>query len=164
MADEGSPSERNDPPTPLSGSDVPAEQLNDRSPGASKKPGFFALHKRLVLTILVICLISTAGYFRLRVDTSLEPLLPENSSARRTIIFLRDSSFAAKGVLWFRAQGDADLADLMGASDAAEKQLTASPLIKRILKPPREADALGEMLGLLDHAGEMLNADDIKVA
>lgn len=132
----------------------------DRLTGRAARPGLRPRRKWLIFTILLLCAISAAGYLRLRVDTSLEPLLPEGSQARNTVIFLRDSSFAAKGVLWFRLTGEGDLADLMAASDAAEKKLDKS-LIKRVITPPREADALQEMLAMLDHAGEMLSENDL---
>ena len=56
----------------------------------------------VAICILAAVVISCAGWFRLKMDSSLEPLLPENSAARQTILFLRDSSFADKAVLWFR--------------------------------------------------------------
>lgn len=109
--------------------------------------------------VMLLVALSTAGWFRLHVDTSLEPLLPENSDARQTVLFLRDSSFASKFVLWFRLTGDAPVSRLFAAADDAEKHLDRT-LVKRVIHPPQEADAVDQAMGLLDHAGELLNAED----
>ncbi|HWE04096.1 MAG TPA: MMPL family transporter [Tepidisphaeraceae bacterium] len=109
--------------------------------------------------ILALAL-SVGGWFRLRIDSSLEPLLPENSDARQTVLFLRDSSFASKIVLWFRLRGDGDVSELYAAADEAEKHLDPK-LIKRVIHPPRDAAAVDQVFGLLDDAGELLNASDL---
>jgi len=119
------------------------------------------LTKWILLCMLIVAGLSVAGWFRLRIDSSLEPLLPEKSEARRTVLFLRDSTFAAKVMLWFRLRGDGgNTADLIAAADATEKQLDPT-LISRVIHPPREADALDQAIALMDHAGELLNADDV---
>jgi predicted exporter len=112
----------------------------------------------MVLGILLIAAMSVVGWFRLRVDSSLEPLLPEKSEARQTVLFLRDSSFASKAILWFRLRGDGSISQLYAAADEAEKHL--DPKLIKPIHPPQEADAMDEVFGLLDHAGELLNDSD----
>ena len=115
----------------------------------------------MAIFILAAVLVSVAGWLRLRLDSSLEPLLPENSEARQTILFLRDSSFADKAILWFRLRGDGSVSDLYAAADATEKRLDPH-LIKNVIHPPAESNALDEMLSLLDNADELLNANDLQ--
>jgi predicted exporter len=113
-----------------------------------------------IVCIIAAVLISAAGWVRIRFDNSLEPLLPQNSEARETILFFRDSSFASKAILWFRLRGDGSPEDLYAAADKIEKHLDPT-LIKQVLKPPTESSALDEVMGMLDDAGELLNADDL---
>ena len=56
----------------------------------------------MLIAVFVIGSASAVGWLRLRVDSSLEPLLPQNSAARQAVLFLRDSSFSDKIVIWFR--------------------------------------------------------------
>jgi len=119
------------------------------------------LTRWILLCVFVVGAVSVCGWFRLHIDSSLEPLLPEKSEARRTILFLRDSSFAAKAVLWFRLRDGGSTSDLIAAADATEKQLDPK-LISRVVHPPREADALDQAIALMDHAGELLNAKDLE--
>ncbi len=109
---------------------------------------------------LAVALIAFLGWRHLRIDSSLEPLLPENSEARRTVLFFRDSSFASKAVLWLRLKGDGPVTDLFDAADKAEKQLDPQ-LVKQVIKPPQEADAMDQAMGLLDRAPELLNQKDL---
>ena len=112
------------------------------------------------ICILAAVAISAAGWMRLRLDNSLETLLPQNSPARQTILFLRDSSFATKAILWFRLRGNGSVSDLYAAADQTEKRLDPQ-LVKRVIHPPAAANALDEAMGLLDDAGELLNARDL---
>lgn len=114
----------------------------------------------LAVCIVVAVLISGIGWLRLRMDSSLEPLLPENSQARQTILFLRDSSFADTAVLWFRLKDGAPVSDLYAAADATEKRLDPN-LITSVIHPPAEANMLDQALALLDNAGELLSASDL---
>jgi uncharacterized protein len=117
--------------------------------------------KWMILIIAVLAILAALGWAQVRIDTSLEPMLPQSSEARNTLRFLRDSSFASKAVLWFRLTGqDKTPSDLFAAADATEKKLDPK-LITRVIRPPRGADALQEVLGLLDHAGELLTAQDL---
>ena len=116
----------------------------------------------MILIIAALALLAGIGGARVRIDTSLEPMLPESNEARATVSFLRDSSFASKAVLWVRLTGEGGTtADLLAAADAVEKKLDPK-LITRVIRPPREGDALEEVLSLLDHAGELLTAEDLK--
>lgn len=115
----------------------------------------------MIVGIVAAVAISIAGWCRLRLDNSLEPLLPENSPARQTILFLRDSTFATKAILWFRLTDGGDVSDLYRAADETEKKLDPN-LIKRVIHPPAEAGALDEALAMLNDAGELLNANDLK--
>jgi uncharacterized protein len=120
-----------------------------------------ALPGWLKIGILAVVLTSGIGWIRLKFDNSLEPLLPENSQARQTILFLRDSSFADTAVLWFRLKNDtAPISDLFAAADAAQKKLDPQ-LIKSVVQPPAESNMLDEGMALLDDAGELLNAADL---
>ena len=112
------------------------------------------------ICIVAAVAISAAGWMRLRLDNSLETLLPQNSPARQTILFLRDSSFATKAILWFRLRRNGTVADLYAAADETEKRLDPQ-LIKGVIKPPAAANALDEAMGLLDDAGELLNERDL---
>jgi predicted exporter len=114
----------------------------------------------MAVCILAAVAISAAGWMRLRMDNSLEALLPQNSPARQTLLFLRDSSFATKAILWFRLRGNGKVSDLYAAADEAEKRLDPQ-LIKGVIHPPAAANALDEAMGLLDDAGELLNEDDL---
>ena len=117
--------------------------------------------KWILFCVVVVVVISILGWVRLRIDSSLEPLLPEHSQARQTVLFLRDSSFAAKAILWFRLTGDGGTtADLIQAADDVQKRIDPK-LIKRVIQPPAEAGALDEVLILLDDAGELLNQEDM---
>ncbi|MGA2443560.1 MAG: MMPL family transporter, partial [Tepidisphaeraceae bacterium] len=113
-----------------------------------------------VICIVVAVAISAAGWMRLRMDNSLETLLPQHSPARQTLLFLRDSSFATKAILWFRLRGNGSVSDLYAAADETEKRLDPQ-LIKRVIHPPAAANALDEAMGLLDDAGELLNERDL---
>jgi predicted exporter len=115
----------------------------------------------MLIGIALAVIVSATGWARLKFDNSLEPLLPERSEARQTILFFRDSSFASKAILWFRLRGDSgSLADLYAAADATEKRLDPH-LIKRVIRAPDESSALDEIVGLLDDAGELLNESDL---
>ena len=116
--------------------------------------------KWLLLCILLAAVVSAAGWMRLRPDSSLVPLLPEHSQARQTILFLKDSSFASKAVLWFRLTGNGSTSDLVAAANAAEQHLDHS-LINRVISPPNEADAMSQALGLLDDADQLLDEKDL---
>ncbi len=112
------------------------------------------------LVVGVVVVLSIAGFFRLQVDSSLEPLLPQSSQARQTLTFLRDSSFASKAILWIRLTGDGTQADLYRAAADVKSKLDPT-LIKRVISPPAEANAMDEILGLVEHAGELLNQSDL---
>jgi uncharacterized protein len=116
--------------------------------------------KWMAICIFALAAVSAAGWLRLRVDSSLEPLLPEDSQARQTVLFLRDSSFAANAVLWFRLTGGGNVSDLIAAADATEKQIDPH-LIARVVRPPSESSAVDQAIGLLDHAGELLDQNDL---
>jgi len=120
------------------------------------------LSKRIWVAVgmVAVVAISVAGWTRLRVDSSLEPLLPEHSEARQTVLFLRDSSFASKVILWFRLRDNGSVSDLYAAADEAEKRLDPK-LIRRVIHPPQEGDAMDDVFGLLDRAGELLNPQDL---
>lgn len=113
----------------------------------------------------IVCLIALAGlsavgWRRLHIDSSLTPLLPEKSDARRTVLFLRDSTFTNQAVLWFRLRGPGSVDQLIAAANAAEKQLDPK-LVKRVIRPPAESDALDQLHELLDDAPELLDARDL---
>jgi predicted exporter len=114
----------------------------------------------MFICILAAVAISGAGWMRLSVDSSLEPLLPTHSQARQTILFLRDSSFASKAVLWFRLIGGGSTSDLFAAADAVEQRLDPR-LITGVIRPPSEANAMTQALGLLDYADELLGPNDL---
>jgi predicted exporter len=116
--------------------------------------------KWMAICIFAVAAISAVGWTRLRVDSSLEPLLPENSQAAQTVLFLRDSSFAANAVLWFRLTGNGSVSDLIAAADATEKRLDPR-LINHVIRPPSESSAVDQAIGLLDHAGELLDQNDL---
>lgn len=116
--------------------------------------------KWMVICIVAVAAVSAAGWLRLHIDNSLEPLLPQHNQARQTILFLRDSTFADKAVLWFQLTGAGSLSDLIAAADATQKHLDPN-LITRVIQPPSESSALDEAIGLLDHAGELLNESDL---
>jgi predicted exporter len=116
----------------------------------------------MITVMILLAILSIAGWFRLRVDSTIEPLLPEKSEARQTFAFLNSSSFASTFVLWFRLRDGAGTADqLFAAADDVEKHLDPQ-LVKGVMHPPQEADAVDQMMGLLDEAGELLNANDLK--
>src|SRR5579859_4165985 len=85
----------------------------------------------IIPVALAVALVALLGWRHLRIDRSLEPLLPENSEARRAVLFFQDSSFASKAVLWLRLKGDAPVTDLFDAADKAEKQLDPT-LVKQM--------------------------------
>lgn len=116
--------------------------------------------KWMIVCVVVACVISGAGWLRLRADSSMEPMLPENSPARQTILFFRDSSFADKAVLWFRLTGNGSTNDLFAAADATEKRLDPH-IISQVIRAPNESSAMDQALGMLDHAGELLNETDL---
>ena len=116
--------------------------------------------KWMAICIFAVAAISAVGWTRLRVDSSLEPLLPENSQAAQTVLFLRDSSFAANAVLWFRLPGNGSVSDLIAAADATEKRLDPR-LINHVIRPPSESSAVDQAIGLLAHAGELLDQNDL---
>jgi len=118
--------------------------------------------KRWILSIaFILVALSIAGFFRLQIDSSLEPLLPQDSEARQTIVFLRDSTFASKALLWFKLTDDnATTAQLIAAAEDVKRKLDPS-LISRVIAPPGEANAMDEILGLIEHAGELLNQQDL---
>ncbi|MGD0463269.1 MAG: MMPL family transporter [Tepidisphaeraceae bacterium] len=116
--------------------------------------------KWMAICIFAVAAASAVGWLRLRVDSSLEPLLPEGSQAKQTVLFLRDSSFAANAVLWFRLTGSGSVSDLIAAADATEKRLDPR-LINRVIQPPSESNAVDQAIGLLDHAGELLDPNDL---
>jgi predicted exporter len=115
----------------------------------------------MVPVMILLAVLSAAGWFRLRVDSTIEPLLPEKSEARRTFTFLNNSSFASTFLLWFRLGDQGTVDQLYAAADNVEKNLDPK-LVKQVMHPPQEADAVDQMMGLLDQAGQLLNADDLK--
>jgi predicted exporter len=125
----------------------------------SNDGGFLARQWKTICIVAAI-VISAAGWARLRPDSSLLPMLPEDSDARRTVQFLNDSSFGYKAILWFRLTGNGTLSDLYAAADATEKRLDPH-IIKSVLHPPAEASAMDQAIGLLDDAGMLLNQNDL---
>ena len=123
---------------------------------------------RQPITVIVIAAVLLAagivGWARMRFDTSIEAMLPERSEARESIVFLRDSSLASKAVLWFRfrdAAGPGTIDDLVTAADAVASKLDPK-MVTGVVRPPREADAMAQVVGLLAHAGELLGEADLK--
>jgi uncharacterized protein len=112
------------------------------------------------ICVLAVAAVSAVGWLRLRIDSSLEPLLPEHNQARQTVLFLRDSTFADRAILWFRLTGGGSLSDLIAAADATEKRLDPR-LITRVIHPPTQSSAIDQAIGLLDHAGELLDQNDL---
>lgn len=110
--------------------------------------------------LAALAAVSIVGWIGIRFDSSLEPLLPEGSEARKTIVFLRNANFADKAVLWFQARDQTTMEQLISAARQLESRLDPT-LIKRVIRPPRESEALGEIVGLLDHAGELLGEGDL---
>lgn len=117
--------------------------------------------------IAVLLVLSIIGWSQVRVDSSLEPLLPGTSDANSMLAFLRDSTFSTKAVLWLRVADEKqndnaadDLALLYDAANQIEKKLDPA-LVKGVMRPPAEADAIEEALGLLDHVGELLNEEQL---
>ncbi|MHC4695173.1 MAG: MMPL family transporter [Planctomycetota bacterium] len=110
--------------------------------------------------LAVLVAVSTVGWTGIRFDSSLEVLLPEGSEARKTVVFLRNANFAEKAVLWFQASDRATMEQLISAARQVESWLDPT-LIKRVIHPPRESEALGEIVGLLDRAGELLSEEDL---
>lgn len=124
------------------------------APGDGRRPW-------MIPVMILLAILSTAGWFRLRVDSTIEPLLGEKSEARQTFSFLNNSSFASTFVLWFRLRGNGTTDQLFAAADDVEKHLDPQ-LVKGVIHPPQEADAVDQMMGLLNQAGELLNAEDLK--
>src|SRR5271170_6442705 len=77
----------------------------------------------MAVCTVVVAVLAIAGASRLHFDTSLEPLLPAGSQARQTVLFLRDSTFATKAVLWFRLTGSGTVGDLYAAADETTRRL-----------------------------------------
>ena len=111
--------------------------------------------------LLALLVISIYGWCTLHFDSAVESLLPEGSEARQTISFLRDSSFADKAVLRFKLTGNGTTDDLIAAADATAQKVDPT-LIKRVLRLPKEADALEQIMGFLDRAGELLTEKDLQ--
>lgn len=116
--------------------------------------------KRCGWMLAALAAVSVVGWTGIRFDSSLEPLLPEGSEARKTVVFLRNAKFADKAVLWFQARDPATMEQLISAARQVEGRLDPT-LIKRVIRPPRESEALGEIVGLLDRAGELLGEGDL---
>lgn len=110
--------------------------------------------------LAALAVVSIVGWTGIRFDSSLEVLLPEGSEARKTIVFLSNANFADKAVLWFRASDQATMEQLISAARQVEGRLDPT-LIKRVIRPPRKSEALGEIIGLLDRAGELLGEEDL---
>jgi|GEM_PF-4975664 len=110
--------------------------------------------------LAALAVVSIVGWTGIRFDSSLEVLLPEGSEARKTVVFLRNASFADKAVLWFQASDQATEEQLISAARQVETRLDPT-LIKQVIHPPRKSEAFGEIVGLLDHAGELLGEDDL---
>ena len=110
--------------------------------------------------LAALAAVSIVGWTGIRFDSSLEVLLPEGSEARRTVVFLRDADFAEKAVLWFQAGDQATMEQLISAARQAESRLDPA-LVKRVIRPPLESEAVGEIVGLLDRAGELLDEGDL---
>jgi predicted exporter len=114
----------------------------------------------ILIGLLAVAAISAWGWKRLSVDSTLVPLLPDHSEAKQAVLFLGNSSFASKAILWFRLRGDGTPSDLYAAADEAEKRLDRK-LIRRVIHPPAEGDAMEDVFGLLGRAGELLNREDL---
>jgi len=110
--------------------------------------------------LAALAAVSAVGWIGIRFDSSLELLLPEGSEALRTVVFLRNANFADKAVLWFQARDQATMEQLVAAARQAESRLDPT-LIKRVIRPPGESEAWGEIAGLLDRAGELLGEGDL---
>ena len=127
-----------------------------------------ALVSRL-LCIAVLVGLSIVGWWNVRVDSSLEPLLPGTSDAAGMLAFLRDSTFSTKAVLWLHLpvneqsensvrDENEDLPKLLDVANQIEAKLDPA-LVTGVMRPPREADAIEEAMGLLGHVGELLSED-----
>jgi len=116
--------------------------------------------KRWAWMLAALAAVSIVGWIGIRFDSSLEVLLPEGSEARKTVIFLRNANFADKAVLWFQARDQATMEQLISAARHVESRLDPT-LIKRVIRPPPESEALSEIVGLLDRAGELLGEGDL---
>lgn len=111
--------------------------------------------------ILLLIIGSIAGYFRLRVDTTLEPMLPASSDARGAYAFLNHSSLASRFFVWIRLTDTGKPDQLFAAADDVEKHLDPE-LVTGVMHPPAESDAMDKAVGLLDHAGELLDENGQK--
>jgi predicted exporter len=114
---------------------------------------FRALRTAIILVLLAA---SIAGYFRLKVDTTLEPMLPTTSDARGAYAFLNNSSLASRFFVWIRLTDTGKPDQLFAAADDVEKHLDHD-LVTGVMHPPAESDAMDKAVGLLDHSGELLD-------
>ena len=110
--------------------------------------------------VAILMVMSIWGWRSMRLDSSIESLLPEGSEARQAVAFIRESNFADKAVLRFRLRGEGTLDQLIAAADELAVRVDPN-LIKRVIRLPKEADALDQIFAFLDRSGELLDERDL---
>lgn len=118
--------------------------------------------RRVLLGCLLCLLLSGIGILFIELDGSVEIMLPTDSEAHRTIVFLRDANFANKVVINLSLTDPVlGTADLVAEMERMATSLRSAALIDRVIKFPGTQHMMDDLLFFLEHCGELLSAEDL---
>lgn len=113
--------------------------------------------------VAALVALSVIGWWRIGFTSSMEMMLPRHSEARETLDFLRDTKFASKAILWFRLSPDGTEDELFAAANREIARMDPK-LIQRVIRPPRQADAMGMVTDLLRYQGDLVDTSGLDAA
>ena len=121
-------------------------------------------HPRLVaLAMCAVTALAIVGLKFVPFEGSLEIMLPTHSEARRTVTFLRDANFSDKVAISISMdREELGLGELTAEMDRLAEKFRASPLVKQVLTFPSGDAMIGQVVALLNHAPELLDAKDLE--
>lgn len=115
------------------------------------------------LAVALVCIVTFAavGLIRVPFESSLEVMLPDNSEAKETVIFLREAEFADKVAVTVNAPDSVESADLVMVMDDLAARFDNLPLVMHVVEFPDGGAMMDDMLFFLENFGEIANREDI---
>ncbi len=111
--------------------------------------------------LALIAALAALGLGFARFDGGLEIMLPEGSTARRTVRFLHEADFADKVAISVAApEGSEGTAALTARMEELAAELRASPMVRRVVSFPGGEAMMGELTFILDHAPQLIGSLD----
>ena len=113
------------------------------------------------LFFLAVAALAGATIGRVPFEGGLEIMLPENSEARQSILFLRDADFADKVAFAVSLHSSqAETRRLLEQLDRLAAHFESSPLVERVMRPPDGREMLQTLNFFLDRFDELATAED----